>query len=115
MKRTIVSLIALLIVSACACSSVSPYPSCPAGSEPCGSGCMLAGNVCCGDAGSCAPGLACGPGNTCVNPHPANPCEGCLIQGKECCTNNTDGVVDCAPLGAACCGNHRYCPSGYVC
>ena len=88
---------------------------CPSGQVECGDGCMPAGAVCCDSAGAyCAEGQVCTLDNMCVGGITSNPCAGCLSMGQECC-QNSDGVVDCAPLGAACCGDHRYCPSGYVC
>lgn len=88
------------------------YNPCGPGSEPCGNGCMPAGNTCCAATDSnCPAGYTCGPGDTCLAGYVP---DGCLANGEETCYN-LDGTTDCAPLGAACCGNHHFCAAGTVC
>src|SRR5512144_3102828 len=108
MKRLLtISFIALAIA---ACSSYAPPDPCP-GAQDCGDGtCAPIGNVCCGNGLSCPRSYVCGPYNTCVDSRVA----ACLSHGEEPC-NNSDGVIDCAPPGATCCGNHRWCPFGRAC
>lgn len=101
--------IGILIGLVAACSSYNPDP-CP-GAQQCGDGtCAPIGNVCCGNGTSCPARTVCGPANTCVDARIA----ACLENGEEPC-NNSDGTIDCAPIGATCCGNHRWCPYGHYC
>ena len=108
MKTFIISslCIGLLLATNCNLSPCSP------GQHECSDGtCAPEGNVCCGNGTSCPGGTICGPGDTCLTPGSGG---SCLSLGKETC-QNTDGTEDCAPIGAACCGNHHFCPVGTVC
>jgi hypothetical protein len=84
---------------------------CP-GEVVCGNGCMPTGAVCCGD-GYCSGGLECGPAGACLTPAEQT-AAGCLEMGQQPCANE-DGTIDCAPLSATCCGDHRNCPAGTAC
>lgn len=111
MKKTIVAVCVIVGITATGsmgCSAV--FDPCP-GQVDCGGGnCAPAGSVCCSETTYCNAGETCGPNNTCLN----SSVGGCLASGEETCVNN-DGTEDCAPIGASCCGNHRYCPAGTVC
>jgi len=101
---------AACVLAVVACSSSTPS---------CGPGqCLGTDNTCYGpcSVGSCttSPSGNCSQSNGGVYCCTADPCSGCQTSNMECCPNR-DGVYDCAPVGAACCGNHRWCPSGYVC
>lgn len=113
--KAVISAVALGFVGLLACSGFNP---CGAGQQECADGtCAPAGNACCGNGTSCPSGYACGVGDTCLSPavnRGVNACEGCVSSGQECCLNG-DGTVDCAPIGATCCGNHRYCAPNTVC
>ena len=91
---------------------------CPSGEQDCGDGtCTQIGRVCCGDGTSCPGGYVCGVGECLgggIVSGPINTVEGCIAQGEQPC-ENSDGVIDCAPLSASCCGNHTNCSSGYCC
>lgn len=111
-KNLVASLFAALIISLVGGSGCfAPIDPCP-GQEACGNGCMPAGAECCGSSGYCDPGFFCGPGATCISTY--NPTTGCISQGMQPCPN-LDGTIGCAPLGSTCCGNGRYCPSGFLC
>lgn len=106
-KKVIVGLSTMLVIASIGCSVwVDPCP----GQTACGNGCMPVGSVCCSDGTYCDQGYVCGGNGYC---YPAG-VSGCLAMGEETCTNY-DGVNDCAPIGAACCHNHEYCPAGTVC
>jgi hypothetical protein len=94
------------------CTSGCTFDPCP-GQQECSDGtCAPVGNVCCGNGTSCPSGYICGP-NDCIG-GVITTAESCLSIGQEPCVNS-DGTIDCAPLGAECCSNHKNCTSGYCC
>lgn len=109
--KYIMSLMVVMVVIVAMIGGCGPINPCGAGQQECSDGtCAPVGNVCCGNGTSCPGGTVCGVNDTCVDPR----VNGCLASGEETCYNN-DGTTDCAPVGAACCGNHRFCPAGTVC
>ena len=106
-----VAVVAVGVVIGAGCGSVNP---CGYGYYECADGtCAPSGYVCCGGGTSCPGGTSCGPYGTCLGGGGSG-LTGCAANGEETCTNY-DGVRDCAPLGAACCHNHTFCPVGRVC
>ena len=111
MKKHLFAVVAVVAIATVAtgtgCSAlVDPCP----GQAVCGNGCMPVGDVCCND------GTYCPANNYCAGGYCYTTGGGgsCLSLGEETCTNS-DGIEDCAPIGASCCGNHKYCPAGTVC
>ena len=102
-----------LVGSCIALSSGCTFDPCP-GQQICDDGtCTEYGRICCGGGMSCPSGTVCDTDGLCSG-NPVTVANGCLAMGQEVC-DNTDGTQDCAPLGASCCGDHRYCPMGTTC
>jgi hypothetical protein len=104
----ITTIVAIAAVTSTGCDAlVDPCP----GQAVCDNSCMPVGDVCCGYGnGDYCPSNDVCVGNLC---YPAGG-SSCLSQGEETCANS-DGTEDCAPIGADCCGNHKFCPAGTVC
>jgi hypothetical protein len=77
----------------------------------CNNKCMPLGSVCCGNGRYCPTGyscvnagLNCAPGGT-----------GGTSGGNQCLSTQETCNNKCMPKGSICCGNGKYCPTGYSC
>lgn len=116
MKKIIVSVCAAAAMVVGLMNSACTVNPCGAGEKECSDGtCAPEGNTCCGDGTSCPPNApVCGPGVCYGAGGGGGGGSSCLSLGEETCANS-DGVDDCAPIGADCCGNHHWCPAGHFC
>lgn len=93
------------------CTSGPPGgPTCDAGYTPCKDKCMTIGGDCCGDGTFCKAGSKCNGNGGCSAGG-----GGGGGGGNQCLSTQEACNDKCMPRGSVCCGNGRYCMSGYSC
>ncbi len=81
----------------------------PPGADCCDNGKFCRTGACCGEEECCQGAETC-VGGRCVGPDGAAPSRPCDASAPQRCPDGS-----CAPLGAACCGNGKYCTRGTCC
>lgn len=90
-------------------------PTCDTGYTPCKDKCMLIGGDCCGDGTFCKAGTKCDGNGGCTTGGTGGGGGGGGGGGNQCSSTQTPCNDRCMPTGSVCCGNGRYCMSGYTC
>ncbi|KJK81408.1 hypothetical protein H634G_02666 [Metarhizium anisopliae BRIP 53293] len=85
--------------------------TCDTGYTPCKDKCMPVGGDCCSNGNFCKAGTKCDGNGGCTTGGGGGGGGG----SNQCLSTEVSCNDNCMPKGSVCCGNGRYCQSGYTC